>query len=96
MPETKEQVVKLGPSTLVLTSCHFTGWDTDKKGEPCIRADGGRLIVNGCEFMETGKKAIVLEKGLKAATITGCLLRGNKGIIDDSDADVQIGFNTTD
>ena len=96
VPEMKEQIVKHGPSSLILHSCHFTGWDAGKKGEPCIRADGGRLVVSGCEFMDTGKKAIVLEKGLKAATITGSLLRGKKGIIDNSDADVQIGFNTTD
>jgi hypothetical protein len=96
VPETREQIVKLGPSTLMLTSCHFTGWDARKSGEPCIRACGGRLMVNGCEFMDKGKKQIVLEKGLVAATITGCLLRGNKGIIDNSDVDVKIGFNTTD
>jgi hypothetical protein len=94
VPETKEQIVKLGQSTMMLTSCHFTGWDAVKKGDPCIRASGGRLMVNGCEFMDTEKKAIVLEKALKAATITGCLLRGEKGIIDNSGADVQIGLNT--
>jgi len=44
-------------------------------------------MVNGCEFMD---------KGLVAATITGCLLRGEKRIIDDSGANVQIGLNTTD
>lgn len=96
VPETKEHIVKLGPSTLMLTSCHFTGWNAQKSGEPCIRASGGRLMVNGCEFMDKGKKQIVLEKGLTAATITGCLLRGETGIIDHSNADVQIGFNTTD
>jgi len=53
-------------------------------------------MVNGCEFMDKGKKQIVLDEGLVAATITGCLLRGDKGILDNSDADVQIGFNTTD
>lgn len=96
MPETKEQIIKHGPSTLMLTSCHFTGWDAKNKGEPCIQASGGRLMVNGCEFMDKGKKQIVLDEGLVAATITGCLLRGDKGILDNSDADVQIGFNTTD
>lgn len=96
VPETKEQIIKHGPSTLMLTSCHFTGWDARKTGEPCIRADSGRLMVNGCEFMDKGNKQIVLEKGLTAATITGCLLRGDSGIIDNSSADVQIGFNTTD
>jgi len=95
VPGTKEHVVKNGPSTLILTSCHFTGWDNKGTGAPCIRASGGRLIVNGCEFMDEGKQQILLEKGLVAATIMGCLLRGAQGIVDDSDADVQIGLNTT-
>ncbi len=94
VPETQEHIVKSGPSTLILTACHFTGWDARKTGKPCVRANGGRLIVNGCEFMDKGKKQIVLEKGLIAATITGCLLRGEEGIVDHSGADVQIGFNT--
>jgi hypothetical protein len=95
VPQTKEQVVKHGPSSLMLNGCHFTGWDAGKKGEPCIRADGGRMVVNGCEFMDAGKKAIVLEKGLKAATITGCLLRGSDGIVNESGADIQVGMNTS-
>ncbi len=94
VPETKSHVIKHGPSTLALTSCHFTGWDAAGEGEPCIRADGGRLVVNGCEFMDEGKQQIVLEEGLLAATVFGCLLRGEGGIVDNSGADVQIGFNT--
>ena len=35
--KTQEQVVKLGPSTLMLTSCHFAGWDGGKKGN-AVRA----------------------------------------------------------
>jgi hypothetical protein len=92
--ETQEQVVKHGPSSLILSSCHFAGWDSKNEGRPCIRADGGRIVVNGCEFMD-GKKQIGLEKGLKAATITGCLLRGDGAISDNSGSDVQMGFNTT-
>ena len=96
VPETQEQVVKLGPSTLMLTACHFAGWDNAGKGHPCLRAAGGRLLVNGCEFMAEGKQQIVLEKGLKAAAITGCLLRGDKAVSDNnSGADVQMGLNTT-
>ena len=94
VPETQEQVVKHGPSSLILSSCHFAGWDSKNEGKPCIRADGGRIVVNGCEFMDD-KKQIVLEKGLKAATITGCLLRGDGAISDTSGSDVQMGFNTT-
>lgn len=95
VPETREQVVKHGPSSLVLNGCHFTGWDAGKTGQPCIRADGGRMVVSSCDFMDIGKKAIVLEKGLTAATITGCLLRGEDAILDESGGDVQVGLNTT-
>jgi len=95
VPETQEHVVKSGPGTLMLTSCHFTGWDNKGTGKPCIRADGGRLVVNGCEFLDGGKRQVVLEKGLVAAAITGCLLRGEGGIVNDSEGDVQVGLNTT-
>jgi len=95
VPETKVQIDKRGPGTLSLTSCHFAGWDSANEGEPCIRASGGRLIVNGCEFMAEGKPQVMLEEGLVAATIMGCTLRGDEGIIDNSGADVQIGLNTT-
>jgi hypothetical protein len=93
--ETKQQVIKHGPSTLALTGCHFTGWAAAEEGAPCILADGGRLIVNGCDFMDPGKRQIVLKPGLTAATVFGCLLRGADGVIDTSGADVQIGTNTT-
>jgi hypothetical protein len=91
---TREHVRQLGASTLVLTACHFTGWDHGRKGDPCIRANGGRLIVNGCEFMDDGKRAILLEKGLKGATILGCCFRGGNGVEDQSGGDVQIGLNS--
>jgi hypothetical protein len=78
----------------MLTACHFTGWDHDGKSTPCIRASGKHLTVNGCEFMDEGKRAITLEKGLKAATILGCTFRGANPIEDQSGADVKIGLNT--
>jgi hypothetical protein len=93
VPETAEQLVKSGPGTLMLTGCHFAGWDSAGQGSPCVRASGGRLIINGCEFMADGKQAIALERGLTAATITGCLFRGDDAVADTSGADVQIGLN---
>jgi hypothetical protein len=79
----------------LLGACHFINWDQAGKGDPCIRAAGGRLVVNGCEFMDEGKRAIILEKGLKAAAIFGCAFRGPQAITDQSGADVQIGLNTS-
>jgi len=92
---TVEHIRHLGNSSLVLTACHFTGWDRGKKGSPCIRAAGGRLIANGCEFMDSAKKSVALEKGLRAASIFGCAFRGQQPVDDSSGADVQMGLNTT-
>lgn len=91
---TREQVRHSGAGSVVLTACHFNNWDHAGKGDPCIRASGGRLVVNGCEFMAGGKQAIRLEKGLKAATILGCTFRGPQPIDDQSGAEVQVGLNT--
>ena len=79
----------------MLTSCHFTGWDHGAKGAPCIRSSGQHLIVNGCEFLDPGKRAIVLEQGLKAAAVLGSTFRVPNLVEDQSGADVKIGLNTT-
>jgi hypothetical protein len=53
------------------------------------------LIVNGCEFMDEGKRAISLDQGLAAATILGCAFRGPNAVRDQSGGEVKIGLNTT-
>jgi hypothetical protein len=45
--------------------------------------------------MDEGKRAIILEKGLKAAAILGCMFRGPQAVADESGADVQIGLNAS-
>jgi len=92
---TREHIRHSGPGSFVLTACHFINWDQSGKSDPCIRASGGRLIVNGCEFMDQGKRAVVLEKGLNAAIISGCAFRDPQPVDDRSGADVQIGLNTS-
>ncbi len=94
VPETREQIVKEGPSTLILTGCHFNAWDIPAEGAACIRANGGRLIVNGCDF-EAPKPAVSLQEGLVAAVIMGNLFRIPDAIADTSGADVQVGLNAS-
>ena len=97
--ETKIKFVN--PSFKTMFKCT----DEEMENEPAIKyvhsdcferaiAAGGRLMVNGCEFVDQGKPGIVLEDGLTAAAITGNLLRGAEAIRDTSGADVQIGLNT--
>ncbi len=92
---TREHVRHAGNSSLVLTGCHFTGWAQADKAAPCIRANGGRLIVNGCDFLDAARPVVQLEKGLKSAAILGCAFRSSEAVRDQSAADVQLGFNTT-
>jgi hypothetical protein len=92
---TREHVRHLGDSSLMLTACHFSGWAQAEKQAPCIRAAAGRLVVNGCEFMDQGKKPIVLGKGVKSATVFGCLFRDPSGVENQYGADVQVGLNTS-
>ncbi len=92
---TREQIRHEGPSSLVLSACHFTGWDHAGKGDPCLRSAGGRLLVNGCVFMDEGKQPVILEKGLKAAAISGCAFRREPPVEDRSGADVKLSANTT-
>ncbi len=93
-PATKEHIRHEGPCLVSLTSCHFNGWGQADPAAPCVRASKGRLIVSGCDFMES-KAAIRLEKGLTSAAIYGCAFRGDKAVLDESGADVQMGVNTT-
>ena len=44
--------------------------------------------------MDEGKRAIILEKGLKAATVLGCTFRGQNAFEDQSGAEVKAGLNT--
>ncbi len=92
---TREHIRHQGDSSLVLTACHFNGWDWHKQGEPCVRAGAGRLLVNGCDFQDAAKLPIRLEKGLKAASIFGCAFRHASPVDNQAAGEVQIGLNTT-
>ena len=95
MERTQEHIRHDGAGMLSLTGCHFTAWDRAGKNDPAVRASRGRLIVNGCEFMDAGKRAIRMEKGLTSAAILGCALRAGDAVENLSGADVQMGLNTT-
>lgn len=92
--ETGVQVDKQGPSTLILNACHFSDWGIADPELPCIRADGGRLAIHACEFMQP-KRAVHLIEGLRSAAIVGNLFRGEAPILDESGADVEAGLNAT-
>ena len=56
---------------------------------------GLRIGKTDWEFMDQGKHAITLEKGLTAATVLGCMFLEPQAIVDQSGADAQTGLNTS-
>lgn len=90
---TQEQIVKQDSGTLILNACHFSDWDLTGEGKPCIYASAGRVSISGCDFM-ADKTAILLDKGLTAATVYGSMFRGEGRLINQSGIEIESGFNT--
>ncbi|MHB1456073.1 MAG: golvesin C-terminal-like domain-containing protein [Armatimonadota bacterium] len=81
-----------GKGHVALENCHFITLDGNNKTKISIRASGGGLTVNNCEFKDLNR-SIVLEKGLRSAIISSNTFNGKMTIIDNSGVNVQIGLN---
>lgn len=82
-----------GSGTVIFSSCHFQGWARNNSSSPAIVAKGGSVLVNGCEFIDTGKHHIELEDGVRSASIVGNRFTGGAKITDHSKGHVEIGLN---
>jgi len=97
---TLEQVVNEGSGTVILNACHFSDWDVPGQGAPCVRAINGRLILSQCDFSRSlasviaapRKNAVLLEPGLAASTIVGCLFHCDT-IANTSEGKVEMAAN---
>jgi hypothetical protein len=89
-----------GLGTVFFEGCHFSGWDRRARGAPCIDANNRRLIVQGCEFNteRDNDLKVRLGKGVRSAVITGNLLLGGEGILNQAlpGADLQVGLNSVE
>ena len=93
IPGTKTHATIRGGGHVFFNECHFNGWDQAGEGEPCIFADGNGLTVSGCDFMDEGKKQIVLGPNSKASVIMGNRLRGGAKIENQGKGKPEIGLN---
>ncbi len=85
-----------GAGQVSFSNCHFRTIDPKNEADKMIVADGGGLTIVGCDFMDANKEHIVLERGLHSAIILGNRFRGTAEIVNNSTANVQIGFNVDD
>jgi hypothetical protein len=81
-----------GTGNVNFNNCNFRDWARKNNDQPAIIADGGNLIVTGCNFNKVADK-ILLNQGLISATITGNNFFGSEKIINNSDGNVVIGLN---
>jgi len=93
IPETGSQAILKGTGHVFFEGCHFSGWDVGKNGVPCLDVRAGGITVTGCDFMEAGKKQIVLGEAVEAAVVSSNRFRGGQKIDNNASGDVQIGLN---
>lgn len=70
-----------GPGTIGFNDCTFVQWSRRRAGCHAIEAQGGSLLVRGCEFKDD-QAQILLGKGVSRAIITDNLLQGRRRIVD--------------
>jgi Pectate lyase superfamily protein len=87
------QIAKVaGQGTVGFSDCTFVQWDHPQKGRAALQAEGGSLMVRGCEFQED-KAQLELGEGLRRAVITGNLFPGQPRITNHSQGQVVISDN---
>jgi len=91
--DTTSHVINAGTGPLVLTGCHFIGWDRRNHGDPAIRIVRGAVLINGCVFMDAAP-GVVLESGVESAIVTGNIFNLLEPIRNRSAGKVEIGLNS--
>jgi hypothetical protein len=83
------QIAKIdGRGTVGFSDCTFVQWDGNNLGHEAIQADGGSVLVRGCEFRED-KPQIKLGERVKHAVIAENIYRGTTRITNNSKAELN-------
>lgn len=72
-----------GEGTVGFSDCTFVQWDKDNQGCSAIQAEGGSLLLRGCEFKED-KPQVDLGEGVRQAVISDNLFHGKTRITNRS------------
>jgi hypothetical protein len=89
------QIAKIaGTGTVGFGDCTFVQWGGKEGDHPAIQAEGGTVLIRGCEFRQD-RPQIRLGKNVSRAIITENLFTGSERIVNQSDGNVQLGFNVS-
>jgi hypothetical protein len=84
-----------GTGTVGFSDCTFTQWGGKDGTLPAIQAQGGSVLIRGCEFQQD-RPQIVLGPEVRRAVISENLFAGPERITNHSKGKVQIGQNVSD
>ena len=87
------QIAKIaGTGTVGFGDCTFVQWGGKEDDRSAIQAEGGTVLIRGCEFRQDRPQILLGEK-VERAIITDNLFTGAQQIDNQSAGNVQIGFN---
>lgn len=90
------QIAKIaGRGTVGFSDCTLMQWDRNKEGRAAIQADGGTVLIRGCEFRDD-RPQIRLGPDVRRAVIMGNVFAGAERIDNQSTGNVQIGLNAAE
>ena len=81
-----------GRGTVGFSDCTFVQWGHKGEVVHAIEADGGSLLVRGCDFRED-KPQVWLKEGVERAVVTDNLIRGEARVKNESRGAVVIEDN---
>ena len=88
-----DQIARIaGQGSVTFTGCSLTDWNRKKNNTAAIEHYGGNLIVNGCNFNDSGPQISLRDKA-KSAIVMGNRMGGPKAISNPAKAQLQMGLN---
>jgi len=89
------QIAKIaGTGTVGFSDCTFVQWGGKEGDRHAIQADSGTVLIRGCEFRQN-RPQIRLGEDVERAIITENLFKGAERIVNQSEGNVQLGFNVS-
>jgi len=90
------QIAKIaGTGTVGFSDCTLVQWGGEEGNRPAIQAQGGTVLIRGCEFRQN-RPQIELGEGVRRAIIAENLFAGAERIVNRSQGKVQLGLNISD
>jgi hypothetical protein len=87
------QIAKVaGKGTVGFSDCTFAEWDHAKEGRYAIQADGGTVLIRGCDF-RVDRPQVRLGAAVTRAVVTDNVLRGEQRILNESKGAVNVSGN---